>query len=184
MTKKVKTILLTVLFAVLFVGAVVGAYFGYKKLSGKVNPQGQTPSIQDKGNYKDFTVTDKDGKTVKLSDFIGQPIVINFWASWCGPCRSELPHFDKLAKEYKGRVTFLMVNLSGELKDRVINFVKENGYTFPLYFDDTDSGAEAYSVSSIPVTVFITAEGNIGAQRVGSMSEAVLRNYITQLLNK
>ena len=184
MTKKVKTILLTVLFAVLFVGAVVGAYFGYKKLSGKVNPQGQTPSIQDKGNYKDFTVTDKDGKTVKLSDFIGQPIVINFWASWCGPCRSELPHFDKLAKEYEGRVRFLMVNLSGELKDRVIGFVKENGYTFPLYFDDTNSGANAYSVSSIPVTVFITAKGNVGAQRVGSMSEAVLRNYITQLLNK
>ena len=77
-----------------------------------------------------------------------------------------------------------MVNLSGEDKRSVKNFVQSNGYTFPLYFDDTNSGSKAYSVSSIPVTVFITAKGDIGAQRIGAMSEATLRSYITQLLNK
>lgn len=181
MTKK---IVFTIVFFALFAGVIVGAYFGYKKLSEKVEPQGQNPTIQNKGNYKDFTVTDKDGKEVKLSEFIGSPVVINFWSSWCPPCKAELPHFDKLAKEYSGRVNFLMVNLSGESKESVKNFVQANGYTFPLYFDDADSGARAYSVSSIPVTVFITAKGNIGLQRTGAMSEATLRNYITELLNK
>lgn len=182
MTKKVVLIIVIV---ALFAGVVTGAYFGYKKLSGKTDiPGGQSPAIQNKGDYKDFTVTDKDGKEVKLSDFIGKPIVINFWATWCPPCRSELAHFDKLAKEYEGKVHFLMVNLSGEDKRSVKNFVQSNGYTFPLYFDDTNSGSSAYSVSSIPVTVFITAKGDIGAQRIGAMSEATLRSYITQLLNK
>ncbi len=75
-----------------------------------------------------------------------------------------------------------MVNLSGEDKQSIIRFVERNGYTFPLYFDNTNSGANAYSVSSIPVTVFITAEGKIGEQRVGALSESVLRNYITQMI--
>ena len=180
----VKKISLIILIVALFAGVVVGAYFGYKKLLGKVAPQGQNPTIQDKGNYKDFTVTDKDGKEVTLSQFIGKPVVINFWASWCPPCKAELPHFDKLAKEYEGKVHFLMVNLSGEDKQAVKRFVESNGYTFPLYFDDKDGGRNAYSVSSIPVTVFITAQGNIGARRTGAMSEATLRSYISQLLQK
>lgn len=181
MTNKKKSILI-ILTTIVFIGAIIGAYFGYKALvkGGVSGPE--TPSIQNRGNYKNFTITDINGNEVKLSDFIGQPIVINFWASWCGPCRSELPHFNKLAKEYEGRVHFLMVNLSGEDKQSVIKFVERNGYTFPLYFDNTDSGANAYSVSSIPVTVFITAEGKIGEQRVGALSESVLRNYITQMI--
>lgn len=201
MTKK---IILTALLVVLFASVLIGAYFGYKHLSERSNsnesgsittetpdkPDGQKPNGQDsggqgtsdkKGNFKDFTVKDKDGNPVKLSSFIGKPVVINFWASWCPPCRAELPHFDKLAKEYDGRVTFLMVNLSGENKDTVVNFVNKNNYTFPLYFDDTDSGANAYAVSSIPVTVFINADGNVADRRVGAMSEAVLKNYITKL---
>ncbi len=182
MTKNNKKIILTVVFILLFAGVVAGAYFGYKTLSGKTESQGQTPSIQNNGNYKDFGVVDQDGKEVKLSDFIGKPVVINFWASWCPPCKSELPHFDKLAKEYEGRVDFLMVNLAGEKQESVKNFVRQNGYTFPLYFDTAESGAKAYSVSSIPKTVFITADGDIGAERIGAMSEAVLRNYIEQLL--
>lgn len=130
----VKKISLIILIVALFAGVVVGAYFGYKKLSGKVAPQGQNPTIQDKGNYKDFTVTDKDGKEVKLSQFIGTPVVINFLASWCPPCKAELPHFDKLAKEYEGKVHFLMVNLSGEDKQAVKRFVESNGYKFPPLF--------------------------------------------------
>lgn len=180
MTKK---IILTIVVAVFFVGAVAGVYLLYQKLSKQAGPDGPNPAIQNKGNYKDFIVIDSNGKEVKLSDFVGKPIVINFWASWCPPCRAELPHFDKLAKEYEGKVNFLMVNLSGESKEKVKDFVKQNGYTFPLYFDDEDRGANAYSVSSIPVTVFITAEGNIGAQKTGAMSEATLRSYIEQLLN-
>ena len=134
------------------------------------------------GNYKNFTVTDANGKAVKLSEFIGKPIVVNFWAAWCAPCKSELPHFDKLAKELKGKVEFLMVSVYLN-KDYVKQFVSQSGYTFPLYFDDNEEGSTAYEVTGIPVTVFITADGNIESKAVGSMSEAVLRNYINRILN-
>lgn len=141
---------------------------------------GEKPPVT--GNYKNFTVTDVNGKLVSLSDFIGKPIVINFWAYWCGPCGRELPHFDKLAKEYKGTVEFLMVSVDLS-KETVKKYVLQNGYTFPLYFDDTESGSDAYSVSAIPVTVFITADGNIDEKLVGAISETTLRNHITRILN-
>ena len=134
------------------------------------------------GNYKNFTVIDANGKAVKLSEFIGKPIVVNFWAAWCAPCKSELPHFDKLAKELKGKVEFLMVSVYLN-KDYVKQFVSQNGYTFPLYFDDNEEGSTAYEVSAIPVTVFITADGNIDEKLVGAISETTLRNHITRILN-
>ena len=133
------------------------------------------------GDYKDFTVTDANGQKVKLSEFIGKPVVINFWASWCAPCRAELPHFDKLAKELKGQAEFLMVSVYLN-KEQVKQFVSQSGYTFPLYFDYEEEGANAYEVTGIPVTVFITAEGNVKAKVVGAMSEAVLRSYINQIM--
>ena len=140
----------------------------------------KTAAITD--NYKNFTVIDANGKAVKLSEFIGKPIVVNFWAAWCAPCKSELPHFDKLAKELKGKVEFLMVSVYLN-KDYVKQFVSQNGYTFPLYFDDNEEGSTAYEVSAIPVTVFITADGNIDEKLVGAISETTLRNHITRILN-
>ncbi len=180
--KKTKKIILTVMIAVLFVGALAGAYFGYKKLSGKYDPSGGV-SASGKEQYKEFFMTDADGNVTKLSEFIGKPVVINFWAYWCAPCKSELPHFDKLAKEYGDRVTFLMVNVFYDgKKQKTLDFVSQNGYTFPLYFDNDDSAASAYGISSVPETLFISADGKIIAKRLGAMSESVIRNYLTQLL--
>lgn len=181
--KKAKSIIISVVVTALFIGALACAYFGYKKLSERHSPSGGV-SANGKELYKDFTVTDTAGKTVKLSEFVGQPVVINFWAQWCAPCKSELPHFDKLAKEYDGRVKFLMVNVFYDgNKSKTLDFVSRGGYTFPLYFDHADSAVSAYGISSVPETVFISADGKVAAKRVGAMSEAVLRNYINLILN-
>ena len=182
MTKK---IIITVLSILLFTGVVAGGYFGYKKLSEKNPPDAGTLGTGQKGDYKDFTVTDVNGKEVKLSDFGGKPIVINFWASWCGPCRSELPAFDKVAKENEGKVHFLMVNLlSGETETKVKEFVQKENFSFPLYFDNTGKAADAYNVSGIPVTVFIDAQGKVRKSQVGAMSEIVLKSYVAELLKQ
>ena len=132
----------------------------------------------------DFTMLDMNGETVSLSSFFGEPIVVNFWATWCPPCASELPHFDKAAAEYEGKVRFLMVNLTDGRRDTVESakaYVEERGYTFPLYFDTESSGAIAYAVYSIPLTVFIDADGNIQASRVGAMNEEMLYDYLEEL---
>ena len=139
----------------------------------------------DKNTAPDFTVLDANGKKIRLSDNFGKPIVINFWATWCPPCKRELPDFDKLCMEYGDKVVFMMVNLTDGRRDTVDgtkNFVSKNGYTFPVYFDTENNGAAAYNVSSIPQTTFIDANGNVYTTRIGAMNEAALRSYIAALL--
>lgn len=138
-----------------------------------------------KNTAPDFTVLDANGKKTRLSDKFGKPVVINFWATWCPPCRRELPDFDRLCIEYGDRVVFMMVNLTDGGRDTVDgtkSFVSKNGYTFPLYFDTESNAADAYNVSSIPQTTFIDANGNVYTTRVGAMNETVLRSYINALL--
>ena len=144
----------------------------------------ETESLN-KNSAPNFTVLDKDGNRIGLSDKFGKPIVINFWATWCPPCKQELPDFDKLYREYGNKVTFMMVNLTDGKRDTVDgtkNFVSKNGYTFPVYFDTAYEGAKAYNVSSIPQTTFIDKNGNIHTTRIGAMNEATLRSYINAML--
>lgn len=132
---------------------------------------------------RNFLVLDQDWNTVTLSQFIGKPIVINFWASWCPPCKAELPDFEKAYKEY-GDVVFLMVNLtdgSRETVDTAKDFISRNGYTFPVYFDTEFSASYAYSLSSIPVTCFIDEEGNLVTSRVGMIDYDTLVDGIKKI---
>ncbi len=133
----------------------------------------------------DFTIYTQDNTTVNLSDFYGKPIVVNFWATWCGPCKSELPAFEQLYQEYGEDVHFMMVNLTDgaqETVKTVTKFVMDNKYTFPVYFDKDTDAALTYSVYSIPAILFIDADGNIVASHMGAMSESTLRNYIENSL--
>lgn len=136
----------------------------------------------------DFSVLDETGSYVSLSDFFGQPIVVNVWATWCPPCRAELPYFDSAAKKYEGQVSFLMIDLTDGATDTVESATafarEENGYGFPLYFDVDFSAAEAYQINAIPVTLFIRADGSLLHQQIGAMDEATLESYIQQLLSE
>ena len=133
----------------------------------------------------DFTVLNIDGESTDLSDFWGKPIVINFWATWCGPCVMELPAFNDAYSKYGDTVTFLMVNLTDgvdETVDGVKSFVESNDYTFPIYYDTSFSAALAYEVSSIPLTLFIDKDGMLVRSQLGAMSKSKLFGYIESLL--
>lgn len=135
----------------------------------------------------DFTVYDAEGNEVHLSDFAGKPVVLNFWASWCGPCKSELPAFENVWQEFGGDIEFLMVNLTdgvSETVDGVSKFVSKNGFTFPVYFDTAQNAAYTYGVTSIPATALISAEGEIVAAQVGAVSEDSLRNAVLSMLSE
>lgn len=132
----------------------------------------------------DFTVYDKDGKPVKLSDMKGMPVVLNFWASWCPPCKAEMPDFDEIAKQYEGKVAFMMVNLTdgqSETLDSAKSFISSMGYTFPVYFDTTSEAAYTYGIQSIPTTFFIDAEGYFVAYYEGSMDGDTLLRGISMI---
>lgn len=134
----------------------------------------------------DFTVYDLEGTPHKLSDFRGKPVVLNFWASWCGPCKSEMPAFEEKYLQYGEQLHFLMVNLTDgaqETVDSASSFISGQGYTFPVYYDTDMEAAYAYGVSSVPVTYFIDAEGNFVAWGQGAMSGDILQKGIDMLIN-
>lgn len=132
----------------------------------------------------DFTVYYGDGNAVSLSDFIGKPTVVNFWASWCGPCQMEMPDFDEKYKELGEEIHFLMVNMtdgSQETLETAKAFVEDSGYSFPVYYDTDIDAAMTYGVSSIPSTFFIDAEGHAVAWAQGMIDAETLQKGIDMI---
>ena len=132
----------------------------------------------------DFTMTNASGEEVKLSDFFGKPVVLNFWASWCGPCKSEMPHFEDAYQKYGEDINFVIVNLTDGARETVetaSDFIEEQGYTFPLYFDTNTEGAVTYGTYSIPVTYFIGADGVPVAQANGALDAETLQKGLDMI---
>lgn len=133
----------------------------------------------------DFTVYDASGNQVNLSDYLGKPVILNFWASWCGPCKSEMPGFENMYKKYGDQIQFLMINLTDgttETVESASSFISDNGYTFPVFYDTDTDGAYTYGISSIPTTYLINTEGEVAAYAIGAVSESALENAIGMIL--
>lgn len=131
-----------------------------------------------------FTVIDTDGNEVSLADFRGKPVVLNFWASWCGPCQSEMPAFEAAYAAEGEEIHFLMVNLTDGSRETVETakaFVEDAGYTFPVYFDTKVDAAAVYGVRSIPVTYFIDAEGNVVVYGSGALNATTLEKGLSMI---
>ena len=135
---------------------------------------------------KDFFVYDGNGKTVNLSDFAGKPIIVNIWATWCGPCVREMLHFEKLYGEYGDEVAFLMVNLEASdglyETDYVKEFIADRGYTFPVYYDLGASANKAYGTGRIPLTVAVDRKGEVIYHDSGALYESSLRSLIEEVM--
>lgn len=133
----------------------------------------------------DFTVKDMAGEDVRLSDWIGTPILLNFWTTWCGGCLEELPAFETAYREYGDEIRFLMVDLvDGYQEKEALSraFIREKGYTFPVYFDSTGETISRYGIYAIPVTVAIDREGKILTTHAGSLDADQLRAVLEMLL--
>ena len=128
----------------------------------------------------DFTVYDTNGKAVKLSDYFGKPIVLNFFASWCGPCRTEMPAFQTKYNELSSEIHFLFVSLDESFADAK-NYVSKQGFSIPILHDRYGNAAAAYDVESIPSTFFINADGDLVAYAIGALSFASLELAISRI---
>ena len=205
--KKNKTFILLAVLLVILIG---GAGFFYNKLSSAYKTDTLTETSQAAENETeseetedsqtsseetdsdenaaetapDFTMTNASGEEIKLSDFFDKPVVLNFWASWCGPCKSEMPHFEDAYQKYGEDINFVIVNLTDGTRETVENasdFIEEQGYTFPLYFDTNTEGAMTYGTYSIPVTYFIGADGVPVAQANGALDAATLQKGLDMI---
>ncbi len=181
-----KKYLKIMIYLAIFIAVIILATVGYKYLTSKYLPKEIKVENEQKNlnNAKDFQVLNIEGEKVSLSNYFGRPIVVNFWATWCNPCKQELPEFQEAYKKYNKDVEFLMVNLTDGYNDTVKNvkeFVNKNNYSFPLYFDTQNSAGNAYNVYSIPQTLFINKDGKVLKSYKGMISKQNLERYIKKL---
>ena len=133
------------------------------------------------GEYApDFKLTNLEHKSENLSDYLGKPILINFWATWCTPCRYEMPLFEQYARKYDSQLVILAVNLQ-QTDTEVTDYVNELGITFPILLDLDGSISQMYRVQGLPTSYFINSEGRINDIHIGSITEQQLSDYLERI---
>ena len=188
---------LTILSATLLSSALIlNACSSATEKKEETNKQTATSSTSENKTIQafDFTAMDKDGKTVKLSDFKGKKVYINMWASWCGPCMREIPELEKTYQKLKDNKDIVFLSMTSpndsefknqspqdKGKDVILNKAKELGVTYPVLFDVNDRFIINYAIRSFPTHIFINSDGTIGNRIAGGVTEESLTKEIEKL---
>ncbi|MBR5515643.1 MAG: TlpA family protein disulfide reductase [Clostridia bacterium] len=194
--KKTVSIILLILALLLLIG---GAAFAYKYLTKDDNKDDKiiitentdAETVENSeyiplGNYTDFTVYTETGENVSLSDkaALGKPVIINFWATWCGYCKMEMPDFEECYIEYGDSIEFMMIDICGGGQDdrgKAQDYIKTEGFTFPVFYDDDLSALSAYYTTGFPTTIVIDSNGNVVYNRSGALTKEQLLSIIDQV---
>lgn len=182
MNKKIKYII----YVIIFILIIVGINIGYDFLKNSIQKQENNLTTQNsKTKLKlatDITVYNENNEAINLSSFKGKPIVINFWTTWCVYCKTEMQYFEKLYQQLKEDVTFIMLNVTIEDdKQEVEKYIKEQGYTFPVYYDTDGTAMYSYRITGYPVTVFIDKDFQINRTHQGMITQENLQKYIDNI---
>ncbi len=127
----------------------------------------------------DFELKTLDGKTVKLSDYRGKKVILNFWATWCPPCKAEMPDIQKYYNEADDNVEILAINIDPQYD--VKKFVREVNVTFPVLLDSNDEVNTMYRILTIPTTYFIDGTGIIRSKHLSVMTIEIIREHIKNM---
>ena len=130
----------------------------------------------------DFELATPAGEIIRLSDYRGTPVIVNFWATWCGPCRAEFPEFQEAAVDNAGSLVIIGVNsTSTDQAESIPTFLEEFGITFPIVLDEQGDVVDLYRVLGLPTTVFIDSNGVINEVFTGPLNKAYIESKISEL---
>lgn len=194
MKNNIKWIIIAVIFVVLIGGATIlynnlSEDFGSDTLLKNTTEATDSATENSQSNEKikapDFTVLDYEGNEVKLSDFEGKPVVLNFWATWCFYCKEEMPDFNKAYEKYPD-VEFLMINATDgyqETMEIAKEYYENEGYDFNIYFDTNSEAVNNYGLTGFPATFFIDEDGYLEASAGGMIDYETLEKGIDLIWN-
>ncbi len=175
MTKRNLSLLIV---AVLILG---GAWIWFSRVTD-VTASAERPAIPLPGHpAPDFSLQTLDGQTLQLSDLHGQAVVLNFWASWCPPCRAEMPELEQAHQDNQGGGLVVLGVNQGEQQTTAADFVRQFNLTFPVVLDQDLLASRAYKVNSLPTTFFIDRNGIIQDQVTGQMNTALLNEKLRSI---
>lgn len=160
----------------LLLGLVIGGFFLFSnphKTGGQRRPDPPSTGVA----LADFEASTLSGTQVKLSSMRGGPVVLNFWATWCPPCRQEMPMFQEFSNRYKGKVTFIGVNYAENMVT-VQKFVTSLKITFPIWLDKDGAISDLYYIQDYPYTFFIDSDGVLRSIHIGQLTEDLLVKYL------
>lgn len=158
-------------------GVLVGLMIISPKVDQNVEQSEQQLPLTVGSPMKDFTLHNVSGQPITISHMKGKPLVVNFWATWCAPCREEMPLLEQAAFDHKNELNIIGVNF-GEKQDLVQSFVNENKITFHVVLDETGSVADEYFVRNYPMTFFFDKNGILQAQHIGQLNQEILDRYL------
>ena len=149
-----------------------------------VSTAGKIPAPQEGFLAPDFTLERLDGEEIRLSDLRGKVVLLNFWATWCPPCRSEMPAFQEAYVDYEEEgFVILAVNATRQdTPEKVVDFIAEYGLSFPIVLDETGEVNQLYLVQSLPTSFFIDEEGIIQEVVIGGIAEAMVRARVEEFM--
>lgn len=199
---KKSSIIIIIVCAVVFIGVLAGSAVIYPILKdgfnmsdfigsenkgedtlpsdGTASEEENTAGSADTSWAKGISVYDKNENEVKLEDLAGKPVLLNFWATWCGYCIMEMPDLEEAYKQYGDEIQFLIVNTDDGIK-RGEEFIKSKGYTFPTYYDLEHKAAISYGITSIPRTIAIDKDGNVLYNQPGMLTANSLESIIEMI---
>lgn len=145
---------------------------------GKIAPN--PPDESENEPAPEFTLQKLDGEWVALSDFRGKAVLINFWATWCPPCREEMPLIQAVAEQYPQDLVILAIN-AGEHEDDVRRYVEAHDFDMVFLLDPENSAATAYTVRGFPTSFFVDTEGVLQGTYIGELDETLLTAYLGKI---
>jgi len=169
-------------------GFGLGILAGLLILAGGVKPKVEPASQEQSGaglalmgrKAPDFELTAASGESVRLADYAGMPVVVNFWATWCRPCLEEMPLLDRRYEGYRQKMMVLAVNYEEDAQV-VQDFAAEADLRFPILIDSGGAVIKQYQVYGLPTTYFLDAQGVVQAVHLGQLSEKTLDEYLEKI---